>query len=54
MRLGSFLVISLLLFLLWAEGFLVFHAASVLVHLLLLVAVFFFVGYLVRDTTLDF
>jgi hypothetical protein len=51
MRLGPFLVISMLLLIFWAESFLLLHVANVLVHLLLLVAVLFFVGYLVRDTT---
>jgi len=52
MRLGSFLAISLLLLLIWAEGVLVMHAAGVLIHLLLMMSVFFFVGHLVRDTSL--
>ncbi len=51
MRLGPFLVISMLLLIFWAESFFLLHVANVLVHLLLLVAVLFFVGYLVRDTT---
>ena len=38
MRFGPFLGIALLLFVLWVGGFLVFHVASVLIHLLLLVA----------------
>jgi hypothetical protein len=29
----------------------VFHVASVLIHMLLVVAVLFYVGHLVRDTT---
>jgi len=41
----------MLLLIFWAESFLLLHVASVLVHLLLLVAVLFFVGHLVRDTT---
>lgn len=50
MRLGPFLVISLLLLTLWAS-FLMFHVTSVLIHLLLLMAVIFFVGHLVRNTS---
>ena|SRR5579872_5474106 len=49
--LGSFLAISVFLTALWAEG-LVFDAGSVVVHVLLLMAVFFFVGHLVRNTSL--
>jgi len=41
MRLGPFLVISMLLLIFWAESFLLLHVANVLVHLLLLVAVSF-------------
>lgn len=39
MRFGPFLGLALLLLILWAGGFLVFHVASVLIHLLLLLAV---------------
>ena len=39
MRFGPFLAIALLLFILWIGGFLVFHVASALIHLLLLVAI---------------
>jgi len=51
MKLGSFLSIALMLLVLWASCFLMFHVASALVHLLLLLAVIFFVGHLVRDTS---
>jgi hypothetical protein len=51
MKLELFLKISLLLGILWAGSFLVFHVASVLIHMLLVVAVLFYVGHLVRDTT---
>jgi hypothetical protein len=51
MRLEPFLKISLFLMLLWAASFLVFHAGSVMVHMLLVLAVMFYVGHLVRDTT---
>ena len=46
MRFGPFLVISLLLLMLWAGGFLMFHVASGLIHLLLLFAVISFVAHL--------
>jgi len=51
MRREPFLSISLLLGFVWATGFLLLHVASSLVHLLLVVAVLFFVGHLVRDTS---
>jgi len=46
-----FKAISLLLIILWAGSFLIFHVASVLIHMLLVLAVMFYVGHLVRDTT---
>ena len=45
-----FLVIALLLLVLWAGGFLMFHVASGLIHLLLLVAVVSFVAHLITGT----
>jgi hypothetical protein len=39
MRFGPFLGIAILLLILWAGGFLMFHVASALIHLLLLLAV---------------
>jgi hypothetical protein len=39
MRFGPFLAIALILFILWIGGFLVFHVASGLIHILLLIAV---------------
>jgi hypothetical protein len=39
-------MISLLLLILWAGGFLMFHVASALIHLLLLFAVISFVLHL--------
>jgi hypothetical protein len=39
MRFGPFLGIAILLMILWAGGFLMFHVASGLIHLLLLFAV---------------
>jgi Family of unknown function (DUF5670) len=53
MRLGPFLVISMWLLVLWAGGFVMFHVSSVLIHVLLLLAIFFLVGHLVRDTSLN-
>ena len=50
MRFGPFLVISLLLLMLWAGGFLMFHVASGLIHLLLLFAVISFVAHLVMGS----
>ena len=38
--------LALLLFVLWAAGFLVFHVASGLIHLLLVIAVIFVVIHL--------
>jgi hypothetical protein len=46
MRFGPFLVIALLLLILWAGGFLMFHIASGLIHLLLLFALLSFVVHL--------
>ena len=51
MKLEPFLKISLLLLIVWAGSFLVFHVASVMIHMLLVLAVMFFVGYLVRDAS---
>lgn len=39
MRFGPFLGIALLLFVLWIGGFVFFHAAGFLIHLLLIFAV---------------
>ncbi|MFZ0816818.1 MAG: lmo0937 family membrane protein [Candidatus Sulfotelmatobacter sp.] len=50
MRFGPFLVIALLLLILWAGGFLMFHVASGLIHLLLLFAVISFVVHLFMGT----
>jgi hypothetical protein len=47
MRLGPFLVFSLLLLILWVGCFVMFHIASAMIHLLLLLAVVFFVVHLV-------
>ena len=50
MRLGPFLLIALLLLIMWAGGFLMFHVASGLIHVLLLFAVISFVVHLVSGT----
>jgi Family of unknown function (DUF5670) len=39
MRFGPFLMIALVLFVLWAGGFVVFHTAGFLIHILLILAV---------------
>jgi hypothetical protein len=39
MRFGPFLAVALLLMFLWVGGFLMFHVAGALLHLLLLLAV---------------
>jgi hypothetical protein len=52
-RLGPFLVISLWLLVLWAGGFVMFHVSSALIHVLLLLAILFLVGHIVRDTSLN-
>lgn len=41
MRFGPFLVIAIVLLILWVGGFLMFHVASGLIHLLLLFAIIF-------------
>ena len=38
MNIGPFLVIAIVLLLAWAGGFLMFHLASALIHLLLVLA----------------
>lgn len=44
----------MVLLILWVNAFLMFHVASVLVHLLLLLAVLFFVGHVAGDASDDF
>jgi hypothetical protein len=51
MKLEPFLKISLMLLIIWAASFLVFHVASVLIHMLLVVAVLFYVGHLVKGAS---
>jgi hypothetical protein len=53
MKLEHFFRISLLLFTLWAASLLVFHTVNVTVHMLLVLAVMFYVGHLLRHTSLS-
>ena len=46
MRFGPFMVIAFLLLLMWVGGFLFFHVAGGLIHLLLVFAVISFVVHL--------
>jgi uncharacterized protein DUF5670 len=46
MRFGPFMLIAFLLLLMWVGGFLFFHIASGLIHLLLLFALISFVVHL--------
>jgi uncharacterized protein DUF5670 len=39
MRFGPFLIVGFLLFVLWAGGFIVFHTAGFLIHVLLILGV---------------
>jgi Family of unknown function (DUF5670) len=50
MRFGPFMVIAFLLLLMWVGGFLLFHVASGLIHLLLLFAVISFVVHFITGT----
>jgi hypothetical protein len=50
MRFGPFLLIAFLLLILWAGGFLMFHVAGGLIHLLLLLAVISLVVHLFTGT----
>lgn len=51
MRPGTFLAISILLLVLWIAGVAMLHVASLMVHLLLLLAGLFLAGHLVEGTT---
>jgi hypothetical protein len=46
MRFGPFLVIAILLLIIWLGGFLMFHIASALIHILLVLALVSFVVHL--------
>jgi hypothetical protein len=45
MRFGPFLLIAFLLFILWIGGFVFFHVAGFLIHLLLLFAIISLVAH---------
>jgi len=45
-RFGPFLGLAILLFVLWIGGFVVFHVASFLIHLLLILAVISLLAHL--------
>jgi len=49
MKFSAFFALFMVLLLLWAGGFLVYHIASLLIHLLLVLAVIFLVIHLVRS-----
>jgi len=48
-KFSAFLALFLVLLLLWAGGFLVYHIASALIHVLLLLALVFLVIHVVRS-----
>jgi len=50
MRFGPFLGLSLLLLVLWAGGFLLFHVAGFLIHLLLIFAVISLLVHLIAGS----
>ena len=51
MRFGPFMLIAILLLVLWAGGFLMFHVAGGLIHLLLVLAVISFVVHFITGST---
>jgi Family of unknown function (DUF5670) len=52
MRFGPFLLIAFLLFILWMGGFVFFHVAGFLIHLLLLFAIISLVAhFFIRSRT---
>lgn len=51
MRLSGFLALFMVLLLLWAGGFLVYHVTSFLIHLLLIFAVISLVIHLFRGVS---
>jgi hypothetical protein len=48
-KFSTFFALFMVLLLLWAGGFLVYHVASLLIHLLLVFALIFLVIHLVRS-----
>ena len=49
MRFSAFLALFMVLLLLWVGGFIVYHVASVLIHLLLILAVLALIIHFVRS-----
>ena len=49
MKFSAFFAMFMILLLLWAGGFLVYHIASALIHVLLVLAVIFLLIHLVRS-----
>jgi hypothetical protein len=47
MNFGPFLLVAILLLLAWAGGFLMFHVASGLIHVLLVLAVLSFIFHFI-------
>jgi hypothetical protein len=48
MKFSPYLALFMVLLLLWAEGFLVYHVASLLIHMLLVAAVISLIVHVVR------
>ncbi len=46
MRFGPFMIVALILFVLWTGGFVVFHTAGFLIHILLVLAVISLLAHL--------
>jgi hypothetical protein len=53
MKPGPFLAISILLLTMWLGGVVMLHVASMMVHLLLLLAIFFMIGHLLEATAAE-
>ena len=51
MKLSAFLALFMVLLLLWAGGFLVYHVTGLLIHLLLILAVISLVFHLFRGVS---
>lgn len=51
MRISAFLALFMVLLLLWAGGFLVYHVTSFLIHLLLIFAVISLIIHLFRGAS---
>ena len=50
---GVFLAISILLLTIWLGSVVMLHVASLMVHLLLMLAIFFLVGHLLEATAAE-